>query len=168
VEYVFIKKEDIIMDNSLKGLILAAGVIITCLVIGLGFYISREAQNTSSSSSGQINDMSAEFQSIDLTIYDGMQITGREVVDFIKRVQSKEEFVSIEVTNKKNNVADYNYEHTETSGNHFINENGTVQDIEAVQTTPSNQYYINPDGKFQGTVLKDQNDIIICVKFIQV
>jgi hypothetical protein len=168
MEYVLIKKGGKTMDNSLKGLILAAGVIITCLVIGLGFYISREAQNTSSSSSSQINDMSSEFQSIDLAIYDGMQITGREVIDFIKRAESKNEFVSIEVTNKKNNVADYIFEHTETSGNHAINESGTVQNIITVQTSPANQYYINPDGKFEGTVLRDQNDIIVCVKFVQV
>ena len=31
------------MENSLKGLILAAGTIITCVVISLAFYISREA-----------------------------------------------------------------------------------------------------------------------------
>ena len=34
------------MENSLKGLILAAGTIITCVVISLAFYISREAKPT--------------------------------------------------------------------------------------------------------------------------
>jgi hypothetical protein len=34
------------MENSLKGLILAAGTIITCVVITLAFYISREAKQT--------------------------------------------------------------------------------------------------------------------------
>ena len=30
------------MENSLKGLMLAAGIIITCIIISLGFYIARE------------------------------------------------------------------------------------------------------------------------------
>ena len=32
------------MENSLKGLMLAAGIIITCIIISLGFYIAREAR----------------------------------------------------------------------------------------------------------------------------
>lgn len=155
------------MDNSLKGLILAAGVIITCVVIGLGFYISREAKNTSGSGSGQISDLNTEFQSVDLAIYDGMKITGREVVDLIKRVESKDDFVSIEVTNKKKNTADYNYEHVDLSGVHTIKAAGTTQDINEVQISPSHESYINPDGQFTGTVLRDQNEIIVCIQFKQ-
>ena len=34
------------MENSLKGLLLAAGTIITCIIISLGFYIAREAKDT--------------------------------------------------------------------------------------------------------------------------
>ena len=36
------------MENSLKGLMLAAGIIITCIIISLGFYIAREARDTAS------------------------------------------------------------------------------------------------------------------------
>lgn len=40
------------MENSLKALILAAGTVITCVVITLGFYLSKEAQSTAST--GQV------------------------------------------------------------------------------------------------------------------
>ena len=49
------------MENSLKGLILAAGTIITCVVISLGFFISREAKDTASNGANQINKLNAEF-----------------------------------------------------------------------------------------------------------
>ena len=45
------------MENSLKGLMLAAGIIITCIIISLGFYIAREASDTASSGTGQINEL---------------------------------------------------------------------------------------------------------------
>ena len=49
------------MENSLKGLLLAGGTVITCIIIGLGFYIAREARDTASAGSGQINRLNAEF-----------------------------------------------------------------------------------------------------------
>ena len=49
------------MENSLKGLMLAAGIIITCIIISLGFYIAREARDTASEGTGQINQLQAEF-----------------------------------------------------------------------------------------------------------
>lgn len=154
------------VENSLKGLILGAGVVITCLVIGLGFYLSREAQNTSNSGSSQISKMNAEFQDIDKSIYDGMKISGREVIDLIKETINRDEYISIEVKNKKGNTAFYHYSHSVSVGIHTIAKSGT-QDIKAVQQTLSNTYYINPSGQFMGTAYRDQNDIIICLQFIQ-
>ena len=49
------------MDNSLKGLILAAGTIITCVVISLGFFIAREAKDTASNGANQINKLNSEL-----------------------------------------------------------------------------------------------------------
>ena len=47
------------MENSLKGLLLAAGTIITCIIISLGFYIAREAKDTAATGAGQINALNA-------------------------------------------------------------------------------------------------------------
>ena len=33
------------MSNGLKGLTLAAGVIITCIVISIAFFVTREAKD---------------------------------------------------------------------------------------------------------------------------
>ena len=42
------------MDNALKGLVLAAGVVLTCMILGLGFYIAREAKATASVSANRL------------------------------------------------------------------------------------------------------------------
>lgn len=155
------------MDNSLKGLILAAGTVITCIIIGLGFYLSREAQNTNTNGASQINSINSQFQDIDKKIYDGLEISGREVIELIKNTVDSDEYLSIEVINKKNEKANYHYIHTISSEDeHFIRE-GSVDDIEMIQTSPININYINPAGKFIGNVFQDKNGIIICIQFVQ-
>ena len=62
------------MENSLKGLMLAAGIIITCIIISLGFYIAREARDTASEGTGQINQLQAEFTDASKTMYDGNSV----------------------------------------------------------------------------------------------
>ena len=49
------------MDNGLKGLLLAAGTIITCIIVSLGFYIAREARDTAASGAGTISQLNADF-----------------------------------------------------------------------------------------------------------
>ena len=76
------------MENSLKGLLLAAGTIITCVVISLSFFIAREAKNTANNGANQINQLNAEFMESDKTIYDGARVSGSEVINVIKKFLS--------------------------------------------------------------------------------
>ena len=73
------------MENSLKGLMLAAGIIITCIIISLGFYIAREARDTASEGTGQINQLQAEFTDASKTMYDGTEVSGSEVLNVIRK-----------------------------------------------------------------------------------
>lgn len=84
------------MENSLKGLILAAGVIITCVVVGLGFYIAREAKDTATNGAGQITMLNSEFSSNDKTIYDGITVSGSEVLNAIKKFKDEEICVKVD------------------------------------------------------------------------
>lgn len=128
------------MDNSLKGLILAAGVIITCLVVGLGFYLSREAKNTSNNGASQISSMNSEYQDVDKTIYNGLKISGREVVEVIKK-SSDTNFKITVVTGKS--VTPTLYSAAPTSF--------PIQ---------SSDDYINPTGQFLGKITYDANNVI--------
>ncbi len=128
------------MDNSLKGLILAAGVIITCLVVGLGFYLSREAKNTSNNGASQISSMNSEYQDVDKALYDGLKISGREVVELIKK------------------SSDANFKVTVKTG---LNSAGTSYTA-APATFPAQgtDNYINPTAQFLGEVTYDANKVI--------
>lgn len=145
------------MDNSLKGLMLAAGVVITCIVVGLGFYISREAKNTSSGGISQITKMSSEYQDINKTMYDGIKVSGREVVEAIAKYETeikKGDFTIVVYTGKKK---------ADTGGIVFSSSNYPYADAREKK----NVNYINPDGNFLGETTIDSNGVITTMTFAQ-
>ena len=146
------------MENSLKGLLLAAGTVITCIIIGLGFYIAREARDTASSGSGQINRLNAEFMESDKIMYDGIDVSGSEVVNVINKF--KNDALCIQVDTKKGGIVSYIY-------TDITLKTPSRQSVKTAQDLKSS-YYINPNAMFQGTVLRDDNNVIVGLLFEQV
>ncbi len=148
------------MENSLKGLILAAGTIITCVVISLGFFISREAKETASNGANQINKLNSEFVESDKVIYDGATVSGSEVINVIKKM--KNEKVGVYVSTKKSKTY-YIYSFSLSDGEL---QNETSSDYqEALVST--NTKYINPYANFEGKIIRDKNDVITGIAFSQ-
>lgn len=148
------------MENSLKGLLLAAGTIITCIVIGLGFYIAREARDTAAGGAGQISKLNAEFNESDKVMYDGLEVSGSEVVNVINKFKNSN--ISIMVsTNKKTTY----YIYTMTEGKNGI---GTVSTASVKDAQKSDHVsYINPNAQFMGEIIRDINNTIIGISFLQ-
>lgn len=148
------------MDNSLKGLILAAGVIITCLVVGIGFYISREASAAATNGTGQISRMNKEVAESDKVMYDGLNVTGSEVINAINKYKSED--ISVKVTTKKS-VVYYNRLLTNNDKELGGESSASVKNTQII-TSP---YYINQKAQFTGEILRDVNDTIIGISFVQ-
>jgi hypothetical protein len=148
------------MSNALKGLILAAGVIITCVVIGLGFYISREANAAATSGIGQISRMNKEFSEQDKMMYDGLDVTGSEVINAINKY--KNENIAVKVETKKS-IIYYNWK---------LNADDTKLDVASDESVKNAQKithsnYINQKAQFTGSIIRDTNDTIIGISFKQ-
>lgn len=148
------------MENSLKGLMLAAGIIITCIIISLGFYIAREASDTASSGTGQINELQAEFADTSKTMYENTVVSGSEVINVIRKFS--DEMMGIRVETKKN-TSYYIYQFSEIDGSL---KNASSLDYKSAQVT-TNSNYINPTGRFLGTVVRDENGTITGISFVQ-
>ncbi len=148
------------MENSLKGLILAAGTIITCVVISLGFYISREAKDTAAGGTNQINKLSMEFAESDKIIYDNATVSGSEVINVIKKFSNEKLSVYV-----KTNKAEVFYGYRVDLNNGNITEASSQNVSEALKES-SNQY-INPYGNFNGSIIRDANDVITAIVFEQ-
>lgn len=149
------------MENSLKGLILAAGTVITCLVITLGFYLSKEAQSTANTGTSKIGKINTEFAENDKTMYDGTKVSGSEVVNAIRKLDG--ETVGIYVVTKSSSLY-YGYNFDENSGK-LKEESTNVYDVNIDSSSSS---YINPYAMFEGTVIRNENDVITGIKFAQV
>lgn len=149
------------MENSLKGLILAAGTVITCLVITLGFYLSKEAQSTANTGTSKIGKINTEFAENDKTMYDGTRVSGSEVVNAINKLNGDQ--VGIYVVTKSSSVF-YGYNFDTTSGElKTVSTNTYDKSIDSTSTS-----YINPYAMFEGTVIRNENDVITGIKFSQV
>lgn len=148
------------MENSLKGLILAAGTIITCLIISLGFFIAREAKDSASNGTGQISKLNAEFMENDKVIYDGTEVSGSEVINVIRKFRN--ESIGIVVTTKRSTTS-YNYTVDE--------ENGMLKKSDVAEyksgTGAEEMNFINPTARFNGKVIRDANGTVTGIKFTQ-
>lgn len=148
------------MENSLKGLMLAAGIIITCIIISLGFYIAREASDTASSGTGQINELQAEFADTSKTMYENTEVSGSEVINVIRKFS--DEMIGVKVQTKKN-TRYYIYQFNDTDGSL---KNASTLDYKSAQNATSANY-INPTGRFLGAVIRDANGTITGLSFVQ-
>lgn len=148
------------MENSLKGLMMAAGIIITCIIISLGFYIAREASDTASSGTGQINELQAEFADTSKMMYDNTEVSGSEVINVIRKFG--DEMLGVKVQTKKN-TSYYIYQFNDADGSL---KNASALDYKSAQVA-TNSNYINPTGRFLGTVVRDANGTITGLTFVQ-
>ncbi len=148
------------MENSLKGLMLAAGIIITCIIISLGFYIAREASDTAGAGTGQINELQAQFGDTSKIMYDNTRVSGSEVINVIRKFA--DDTMGIKVVTKKNTTY-YIYNFSDSDGNLGKASNA---DYKSAQSA-TNENYINPTGRFLGTVVRDANGTITGIIFTQ-
>lgn len=176
------------MDNSLKALILAAGVVITCVVVGLGFFVSREAKNFASDGISQMNGIMSEYSNVNAQIYDGLRVSGQEVINVIEKYTGEPD-MSIIVKRIDNQYAQYiNTLTASVSGSgsgspvtlddqyfedplYILSEiatpSGNLYDTYDRSTANTATNYINNYGEFLGRVFKDGNGNVTTIYFEQ-
>lgn len=133
------------MSNGLKGLTLAAGVIITCMVISIGFFIAGQAKDIAAQGSEQIGYYAQEMANSGISFYDGLSVSGGEVERVIKHYYQK---TGIWVKQKNGTVS-------------FIDGNST--DVgKAIESLA-----LNKNGSFVGEVEYDEKGKVECMKFRQ-
>lgn len=140
------------MDSALKGLILAAGVVLTCMVIGIGFYIAREAKATAAISTDRLYKVQTDLKESELTKYDGVKVSGSDVRNFIKKQvghydETEEAPVTVCVTTTKGTFSFINTEY--------------LLNIKKQE----DKRYISPIHNFICSVVRDENDVISKILF---
>ena len=143
------------MENSLKAILIGAGVVITLIVVSIGFLLMRSGQNTAQTAIGKLGQISGEMSESQYTMYDGMESDGSMVANTLKKF--KDEYIGIQVKTKKNTSGTwYAYNVTISNGIGTIGTKSGKKISDAMDE--SHNDYINPNGKFVGELIRDERN----------
>lgn len=158
------------MESSLKGVLLAVGTVIVCVMIGLGFYYSRESKNLSAKSSSNLSEQTSDSDDPNKLVFDGMTVTGLEIINQIDKYAVDESTI-IRVIHKSGSVDLYG----SAGATYCINGNGPEYCILGVtglnydkgQGDDQNTY-LNPSDCFVGSIQRNGDGVITMITFAQV
>lgn len=150
------------MNNGLKALLIAAGIIITCVVAGLAFQNTREGKAQASSAFAQYSSTMSEYQDLGKSMYDGMLVSGAEVRRLIENSVADKEYLQVLVTTGDGTETGYGYEKLDENTKKLTNESSTLPSEDR-----GSNGYINPKALFLGKTVKDLNDSIVQIRFTQ-
>lgn len=150
------------MNNGLKALLIAAGIIITCIVAGLAFQNTREGKAQASSAFAQFNTTMSEYQDLGKSMYDGLLVSGAEVRRLIENCITSKEYVQIWVVTGDGAEQGYVYETFDAESKKLAKETKNLPSDDK-----GSDGYINSRAVFLGSIVKDENGVIVQISFEQ-
>lgn len=147
------------MDNILKGIVIAAGVLLTVILIGVGFYIARETKHTSTNGLNQLNIKNMEGQYTELALYDGLSVSGTEVIYIMNKYETRLIFMCVKTRaciSAEGIYYNYSYNNEELQPAGNYRAEGAAKEEK-----------INKMGKFECKIYKNKSDVITGMFFTQ-
>lgn len=142
------------MGNATKFLLLAFSLALTCLLIVYFKRVADSGFDTSRIAEEKMSEFNTALSESELTMYEGLEVTGSDVVNFIKKNLGS--FGSSETATM--------YVHVITGASDMTYYNGAsipnMQDF-------SSALFVKPIAKFLCSIIRDANDVIIGVGFAQ-
>lgn len=153
------------MENATKAILFGAGIVITLVLVSLGFILLRNATGTVDQ---QLSDMEQQKQQVldqKYTKYDGKTVTGAEVRNALE--EFKDAGIAIRILTLKNKAAGGNGEYYFYDLKADFTNDDTYDDDISDTKDKAEDNYVNPSGKFVGTILRDPNKSITGIQFTQ-
>jgi len=141
------------IEISVKGLILAVVVIISCILAAISLYMVQRGKSTINSANNQYSVLMSDYTELDKTIYDGLEVSGDDVISLIDSLAA-DNTVSVDVHTLVNQKA------KEQKGKTYCAE-------KYIKPAKNDADYINPSATFKGKVTKNGNGIVTSISFIQ-
>lgn len=155
------------MNQGTKMLMMAAGIVLTLLIITFAFTAYNRSQDTANAALNKADKLAQEMLVSDKTQYDGKEVSGNDVLNAIQQFKS-EEFCVWVVTKKTASSSGTQYIYTLNSeADNKFSLNSTSDKSIADAKKVAHNSYINPSGDFLGSVLYDVNGTIVGIKFVQ-
>ncbi|MBP5184510.1 MAG: hypothetical protein J6113_05335 [Lachnospiraceae bacterium] len=133
------------MENALKALIMAAEIIITCIVVAFGFYAAGTAKANAAAGNEAATKMTRRLEENSLLVYDGAVLSGSELLNLLRyelnRMKSGNGTVAFfEVTVRHRNTLT------------------TVEDYAKLSAKDSTEY-VSPTAAFKGEAVYRQGTL---------
>lgn len=149
------------MSHGLKLLLIAAGAIITCIVVVVGFQLTKSGKNDTNKASEQFSSVTADYDDVKLASYDDLTISGSDVATCIMDCKSLLASTEYDFTIHINTIANNTgIDYTRSTYEAYYATNTAI-----ANSTEDN--YINPTAQFKGSVSRNANGIINKITFTQ-
>lgn len=142
------------MSNATKFLLLAFSLGLTCLLIAYFKQVADTGFDTTDTAVEHLNEFNKELSESELTMYEGLEVTGSDVVNLIKKQLGSYGVMEAAPL----------YVFVKTSVSETTYQNGAL--LSSIQDFASTQY-VKPVAKFKCSIVRDLNDMIIGVNFQQ-
>lgn len=149
-------------ENILSFIKWAAGIVITLAIISIAVLVFTKARDATVSSIGKMDDINKTVSESDLMMYEGVTVSGSEVVNCIRKYEDN--YMGIQVNTGNGSSVWYGYS-CSISGTPSIGSATSSSVSRAIDETSAS--YINPNGKFMGKTYRDANGLIIAITFTQ-
>ena len=133
------------MENSLKMLIISAGIFITCVIISFSLLVMHKGLSLGNAFVNNINEKEKEYREYNLAKFDSELITGAEVINITRRYQND---IEITVINDRGSRIFTKYNNFSISSN-----------------SPEGDFYIEPYDDYIGSIGRSNNGNINKLKF---
>lgn len=142
------------LSDAVKILIFAAAVIITCMLVALGFRAAGIAKEIGNSAVIRMSELNNDIKDSDIKKYDDCETYGSNIVNCIKKELG--DYSASE-------TAPY-YIRVKTSISDNIYTNSSI--IDNIRNF-THAMYIKPTALFNGDVIENENKVIIGISFTQ-
>lgn len=155
-------------DIAAKIIITVVVVILVGLLTAWMVGIFKDKKQDLNSGTEKINTIVSSVAEFDYMSYDGASISGKTLVDLIKETVADAQELSIAVqtyVNYKKTTPVTIYYNKVLTANYSLDTAGAATTLN--QSSKSSDSYIAPSGSFLGKVLKNPNDEVTGILFVQ-
>ena len=137
--------------------------VFAVILIGIIIYCTKNFFDSTTGAADNVientQDLSSDYIDYDIKIFDGEEVRGSEVANFIKKQIG--DYDSTETAPIYVKVV------TVISGATYTNTYENKEHIADIKDFSIMQYYIKPTALFSGKVIKTANDAIVGINFVQ-
>ncbi|AGA60031.1 hypothetical protein Theco_4029 (plasmid) [Thermobacillus composti KWC4] len=157
--------------NASKALYFGASLLLTIALITIGVMVFLNAQDGAKTATKKFSGLNVELSQAEFVAYDNSVVSGSNVVNAIRKYTGPNYEFGISVKTGKASTAVWYGRQLNTTvppgtaGYGSVIGNGTGTISNAQNETSSD--YVNPNGTFTSQIVKDENNVVRGIVFVQ-